>query len=199
MITTAYESNNNAVQAGEYEVVIRAAKEGSTKGGTGYLNISMQIRKDVQQPFSGAMLYHKIWRARNPKPEDLQVNGYLFFRVMELAKAVKIPAGKNYENLQQLLSDLMGKPVRVSVSTYDNNGYTNYDFDSIKPSEIPLPPAQYAPQPPVQGQYAPPAQSPFANYAPVPPQPAPPQGQYAPNDSNLSDFECINDATPLPF
>lgn len=158
MITTAYDSNNNAVTAGEYEVVIRAVKEGKTSSGTAYLNISMQIRSDVQQPFGGSMLYHKIWRAKNPKTEDLQVNGYLFFKVMELAKAAGIPTGRNYENLYQLLNDFMGKPVRVSVSTYDNNGYTNYDFDSIKPSKIPLPPAQYAPQPPVQGQYAPPAQ-----------------------------------------
>jgi hypothetical protein len=74
---------------GKYECIIKSAEEKSL-GGYPVLDIRCVIRNDVEQKYKDRFIFHKIWKKKEPSPQDQQVDGYSFKQLMNLAAAAKI-------------------------------------------------------------------------------------------------------------
>lgn len=104
------------VPPGEYEVIIMTIEERTTPNGKTGLNLKLVIRNDVEQNSKNRYLFHTLWKRREPTQADMQVQGYGFNQIMQLAKAAKLPSGKSYENVNALCADLIGHPMRVTIN-----------------------------------------------------------------------------------
>ena len=122
----------------------------------------------------------------------MQLDGFSFKQIMALAKAAKIPAGKNYANLDEMGKDIEGKPVLVEVYHDTYNGSTNVRVKYVNESKYPDCKHVFKESAPAANNqtYAQKPQQSFASSA-VPP---------APTMSNdLSDFEEVISDGDLPF
>lgn len=117
------------IPKGEYEVIITRIEERTTQNGATGLNFTLVIRNDVQQGCQNRCIFHTFWKRKEPSQADLSVQGYSFKQVMQLAKAVRLPAGKNYETIYKLCDDLSGRVMRVTVGHREYNGNT---YDEVK-------------------------------------------------------------------
>ena len=122
---------------GEYEMVIKSACENVTKGGTQHISIPMVVRNDVQQKFQNMYLWHTIWRAKNPTEQDRAFQGYLSKQLLRLCEVAGIPKGKQFNSLQELLDELKGKPVRVTVFHEEYQGQTSAKLKYLNPTKLP--------------------------------------------------------------
>lgn len=108
---------------GDYECIITAIEEKTTKNSSTGLNLTLVIRNDVQgQKYGNACLFHTLWKRKEPTDMDKQVNGYSFGQVMALGKAAALPDGKDYDSLKQFCEDLLNKCVRATVKHEEYNG-----------------------------------------------------------------------------
>lgn len=118
MFSTNYEEIGNGSELlpeGRYEVVIKTAQLNATKNDTPYIDVRMVIRNDVEQKYQNKYIFHSIWKKREPSPQDLNVDGYSFKQLMSLAKAAKLPSGKNYGSIEELCADFVGKCVIAEI------------------------------------------------------------------------------------
>lgn len=123
---------------GDYECIITAIEEKTTKNGATGLNITMVIRNDVQgQKYGNACLFHTLWKRKCPNEYDLQVNGYGFGQVMALGKAAGLPDGKDYDSLKQFCEELINKCIRVTVKHEEYKGKTQELISYINPTNYP--------------------------------------------------------------
>lgn len=136
-ITTNYESTHDIIPEGTYEFQIGEASAATTKGGTAYISIPMTIRKDLNQPQKGRVLYHSIWKKHEPNGMDAQIGGYNFASVMAILKNAGIPAGTEFDSLKDMLKAVEGKPIRASVSHDEYNGRTSAKISSFSVSQAP--------------------------------------------------------------
>lgn len=113
------------IPEGEYEVVIKSAYEDISNGGTVFFNVPLIVRNDVEQPYQDAYIWHKLWKKKDPTPEDLACDGYSYKQIQGLSKAAELPNGKNYATLTEWGEDLKGLPIRVVVEHDTYNGKTN--------------------------------------------------------------------------
>ncbi len=120
------------IPAGDYEVLIRNAEARTTQSGAQKLGFSLVIRNDVEQSCQNRYLFLDIWKKREPNAQDMQVQGYNFIQLMQLAKCAKLPNGKAYETVEDLCRDLIGKPLRVTVVHDTYNGKTSEKIDQLK-------------------------------------------------------------------
>lgn len=109
---------------GDYECIIVRAEERTTRNGATGLNFSLVIRNDVEQKFKNGYIFDTLWKRKKPTEADLSVNGYGFGQIMAYGKAAQLPDGKDYENLEQFLQDLLNKPIRVTLRHEEYNGKT---------------------------------------------------------------------------
>ena len=132
-------TQNDALKPeGDYECVITAIEERTTKNGATGLNITMVIRNDVQgQRYGNACLFHTLWKRKEPTEFDMQVNGYGFGQVMALGKAAGLPDGKDYDSLKQFCEELINKPVRATVKHDEYNGKKREIISYINPTKYP--------------------------------------------------------------
>lgn len=108
---------------GTYECIIVKVERRTTKNGAKGLNFALVIRNDIEsQQYKNAFLFHTIWHKKEPNELDKQVEGYNFSQLMAVGKAAKLPDGKDYENLDEYLKDLMLKCVRVTLKHEEYNG-----------------------------------------------------------------------------
>ena len=126
MFSTNYDNVGNGSELlpeGRYEVIIKTAQLNATKNETPYIDVRMVIRNDVEQKYQNKYIFHSIWKKREPSPQDLNVDGYSFKQLMSLAKAAKLPSGKNYSSINELCADFVGKCVVAEIEHQeDNNG-----------------------------------------------------------------------------
>lgn len=123
---------------GDYECIITAIEERTTKSGATGLNVTMVIRNDVQgQKYGNACLFHTLWKRKEPSEFDMQVNGYSFGQVMALGKAAGLPDGKDYDSLAQMCGDLVKKCVRVTLKHEEYNGKTQERVSYLNPTQFP--------------------------------------------------------------
>lgn len=117
--STNYEnigSGNELLPVGNYEVIVKSAAPNVTKNGVPYLDIRMVIRNDIAgQRYQNKYIFHSIRRKKEPSPLDMQVDGYSFKLLMGLAKAAKLPAGKDYATVEDLCRDFVNKCVNVEI------------------------------------------------------------------------------------
>ncbi len=136
---TNYEDVNDfdLIPKGEYEVVITKIEERTTpKGATG-LNFTLVIRNDVEQKCKNRLIFHTLWKCKEPTQADLSVQGYSFKQIMQLAKAVRLPAGKKYETVYNLCDELGGRVMRVTVGHKEYNGKTSEEVRYMNESDYP--------------------------------------------------------------
>lgn len=118
---------------GDYECIIASVEERTTRNGATGLNFSLVIRNDVEQKFKNSYIFDTLWKRKQPTPADQSVNGYGFGQVMAYGKAAQLPDGKDYENLEQFIQDLINKPIRVTLKHGEYNGQPqeNVSFKNI--------------------------------------------------------------------
>lgn len=82
---------NGLKPEGDYECIITAIEEHTTKKGSVGLNFTLVIRNDVQgQKYGNSCLFHTIWKKHEPNENDMQVEGYNFAQLMAMGKAAKV-------------------------------------------------------------------------------------------------------------
>lgn len=109
---------DDLVAEGDYEVFIKSAKEDYTKGGKVHIALDLVIREDFAQKHKNCHIFAKLWQGR-------ETGAYNSQQINSIGKALKIPNGKEYPNLDALLADFTGKCCRVRVKHEEYNGYTN--------------------------------------------------------------------------
>lgn len=117
-----YDATNNLIAPGSYECRIVEAFTNATAGGTLFFSVRMAIRDDVAQPHKGRIIFHRIWRKREPTAEDMTVDGYSFKQLMSLCRAAQLPNGKRFSSLDELGNDLTGRKLKVTVE-HEFNDY----------------------------------------------------------------------------
>ena len=125
------------IPKGEYEVIITKIEERTTQNGATGLNFALTIRNDVEQKCKNRCIFHTLWKRREPTQADMQVQGYSFKQVMQLAKAVRLPSGKSYETVYSLCDELSGKIMRVTVGHREYNGKIYEEVQYMKESQFP--------------------------------------------------------------
>ena len=122
--TTNYDNTgagSDLLPAGTYECIVKSASMNVSKKGTEYFDVRFVIRNDVQQKYQNKYIFHSIWKKREPSPQDLNVDGYSFKQLMSLAKAAKLPSGKNYSSIEELCADFVGKCVVAEIEHKEDN------------------------------------------------------------------------------
>lgn len=123
---------------GDYECIITACEERTTKNGKTGLNLTLVIRNDVEgQKYGNACLFYTTWKAVNPSDKDKAVNGYIYGQIMALGKAAQLPEGKEYADLNAYLADLCGKCVIAHVVHEEYNGETRERVKWLNPTKHP--------------------------------------------------------------
>ena len=125
------------IPKGEYEVIIKTIEERTTQNGATGLNLTLVIRNDVEQKYQNRLLFHTLWKRREPSPADMQVQGYSFKQIMSLAKAAALPSGKNYENVQALCDELINHVMWVTVGHDEYNGQMREIVKFMNESKFP--------------------------------------------------------------
>ena len=125
------------IPKGEYEVIITKIEERTTQNSATGLNFALTIRNDVEQKCQNRCIFHTLWKRREPTQADMQVQGYSFKQIMQLAKAVRLPSGKSYETVYSLCDELSGKIMRVTVGHREYNGRTYEEVKYMNESHFP--------------------------------------------------------------
>ena len=126
---------------GDYEIIIKSAevKDFTRSDGSKTAKISFQyvIRNDVEQHFKNGYIFDEIWKKREPNEDDLAVDGFNFGQLMAIAKAAKLPDGKDYDSVQAFLNDLVGLVMKVHLKHDVYNGKTSEKVDRKDPTAFP--------------------------------------------------------------
>ena len=192
--STNYEnigSGNELLPVGNYEVIVKSAAPNVTKNGAPYLDIRMVIRNDIaEQHYQNKYIFHSIYKKRNPSPLDMQVDGYSFKQLMGLAKAAKLPAGKDYATVEDLCRDFVNKCVNVEIEHQEDN--TGKLRERVKfCNETKYPDCKHV--------FKEPAKPVTSNTYQAPKQDAFAQPATASSVGKLDDFEEIISSDDLPF
>lgn len=110
---------NDLIPEGNWEVVVKEAKEKTTEGGRKHINIQLTVRNDVNQKYKNKVIFDTIWT----KKDDNET--YNMANLQTVAKALDIPNGKAYTSLEELLADWQGKGAKVYVKHEEYNGNKN--------------------------------------------------------------------------
>ncbi len=120
------QAGSSELPEGEYEAIIKYAGEDATKiSRTEYINVTMVVRNDIDQPCKNRSIRHSIWHKKEPSPADIACGGYSSKQIQSLSKAVGLPNGKEYDNLEDWCEDLANKPVRITVEKEEYQGQTH--------------------------------------------------------------------------
>lgn len=95
--------------------------------------MTLVISNDVEQKYKNRCIFHTLWKRREPTETDMQVQGYSFKQIMQLAKAAMLPIGKSYETVTDLINHVM----RVTIDYEDYNGKTNERVKYMNSSKFP--------------------------------------------------------------
>ena len=134
MIKTNY--SGSLKPEGDYEVITGKVTECVAPSGVEYISVPMDIRKDVPgQKYGGGKIYHAIWKNSDPSALDLEVNGYYFFRIMDLCKSSGIPAVTNFESLSDILAQISFKPMRIKLE-HKTSAKTGKTYERIARIEV---------------------------------------------------------------
>lgn len=127
-------ASEGSVTDGTYEAVIKTVQFKVTKNDKQYINFDLVIRNDIEQHYQNMHVFDKAW----PKKGTLDYSmGYLFMIGMKAG----IPNKKKFDSINEMLADLVGKPVKVTVknetSEYNGKTYTNLNIKKWEKSEFP--------------------------------------------------------------
>ncbi|MCQ2486105.1 MAG: DUF669 domain-containing protein [Clostridia bacterium] len=121
---------------GDYEVIIKTAEEKKTSSGKEQISLNMVVRNDVDQKYQNRGVFFNTFKRVEPTEQDKQVQGYSFKTIMRLAKMTDIPSGKAYNNVSEMLADMVNKCVRITVDHREYNGKTYEDVKYINETKF---------------------------------------------------------------
>lgn len=149
---------------GDYEVIILKAEKTTTPNRKEKIAVRYVIRNDIDQKFKNGLIFDDIWKKREPNEDDLSVDGFNYGQLMALARAARLPDGKEYESLDAFLAELIGKPLKVHLYHDDYNDKYYEKVDMRYPTDFPdVRHVQKVSAPSAAGYAAPPAAD-FAAY-----------------------------------
>ena len=92
---------NGLKPEGDYECIITAIEERTTKKGSVGLNFTLVIRNDVQgQKYGNSCLFHTIWKKHEPNENDMQVEGYNFAQLWQWARRLSFLTARSMTALK---------------------------------------------------------------------------------------------------
>lgn len=110
------------IKDGQYEVIIGRCNEDATQNGAEYIEFDLIVRNDLNQEHKNQHVFHKIWKAK-------ETGKFNFKAFNTIGKACRLPNGKAYGSMKELLDDYVGKVALVTVknetSEYNGNTYEN--------------------------------------------------------------------------
>lgn len=107
---------------GDYELVIKQADLRSSKAGREYMNFQMVVRNDLDKvpelektnaKYHNRVLFASIFT-------DKETNKYNTDDLMYYLKAAQVPEGTQFNDIQQFMDTLVGKPIRARVTQSEN-------------------------------------------------------------------------------
>lgn len=122
---------------GDYEIIVRTAETSVTQNGKDVINLTYVIRNDVPQEYQNGLIFHSIWKKKEPNEDDLSIEGFNFGQLIAIANAAQLPDGKEYPNLGAFLEELVGKPIKVHLYHNEYNGRTYEKVDAHFPTDFP--------------------------------------------------------------
>lgn len=132
----AQEGGNLLKPEGDYEVIITTAEVTRTSNGKDKINLVYTIRNDVAQSYQNGLIFDSIWKKKNPNEDDRSIGDFNFGQLMAIANAAKLPDGKEYADLNALLAELVGKPLRVHLYHDDYNDKWYEKIDRHEPTTL---------------------------------------------------------------
>lgn len=145
--TSKKQENSTIKPEGDYEVIIDSCTRRTTKNGAMSIGFTYVIRNDVEQGYKNGLIFHDVWKKKEPSPDDMTAEGYNYNQLMAIADAAGLPANADYDSFDAFLNALIGKPVKVHLfhSEYNTKTYekvdkhfrTNYPEVKHKPKEKP--------------------------------------------------------------
>lgn len=135
----ASEGNFSLKPEGDYEVVIDTAEIDVNKNGKEYIKLVYVIRNDVTQNYQNGLIFHSIWKKSDDKQndDDRSIGGFNFGQLMAVVEAANLPDGKEYATLDDLLSELVGKSIKVHLYHDDYNDKWYEKIDRHMPTDFP--------------------------------------------------------------
>lgn len=114
---------------GNYEVIIDSWKRRTTQSGAMSIGFTYVIRNDVEQGYKNGLIFHDVWKKKEPTPDDMTAEGYNYNQLMAIADAAGLPANADYESFDDFLNALVGKPIKVHLfhKLYEGKTYENID------------------------------------------------------------------------
>lgn len=106
---------------GKYEAIITRAEKKNFRSGKSCISFTLTIRNDVDQKYSNGSLFYSVWPTEEPTKQDKAVGGYSFSRLMSVGFAAGLEDGKEYEDLETYLQDLVGRCVKANVVHREGN------------------------------------------------------------------------------
>lgn len=121
---------------GNYECIISGAQYATTKGGTDFIAIALEIRRDVQQAGQGETIEWPVWKRKEPAKSDPE--GYPSGTIQHISRMVKLENGKKYSSLDDWMEDIIKKPIKVTVKHDEYNGNTRAKVAYVYEAEYPV-------------------------------------------------------------
>lgn len=110
---------NDLIPQGDYEVIVKKAEEKETKDGSKkYISIQLAVRNDIDQKYKNKIIFECLFKGKD-------TGKYQMKQFNTISKALKIPNGKNYSSLDELLGDWNNKPMLVRIKHEEYNGNIN--------------------------------------------------------------------------
>lgn len=116
-------ANGNGIKDGTYEAVIFNVLEDATPGGAEFMNFDLIVRNDVEQPYQNAHIFQRVWRAKD-------TGKYNAGMINTIARAADMSDGKSYQSLEDLMTDFIDHPVKVTVKN-EKNEYKGKTYDDL--------------------------------------------------------------------
>ncbi len=135
--TSKEQEGNTLKPEGNYEVIIDAWQRRTTPNGAMSIGFTYVIRNDIEQGYKNGLIFHDVWKRKEPTPDDLEAEGYNFGQLMAIAKAAGLPANEEYESIDEFLNALVGKPVKVHLYHDPYNGKTYEKINKHFPTDVP--------------------------------------------------------------
>lgn len=145
--TSKKQEGNSLKPEGNYEVIIDSWQRRVTPNGAMSIGFTYVIRNDVEQGYKNGLIFHDVWKKKEPTPDDLEAEGYNYNQLMAIADAAGLPANADYESFDEFFNALVGNPVKVNLyhDTYNNKTYekiskhlhTGFPNVAHKPKEKP--------------------------------------------------------------
>lgn len=125
-----YKDEKRTIQAGVYEAKVQNVTIDYSPGGTKFINVSLIIRRDVEQACKGLMICYPIWTTKKDGVET--VEGFVKFGLMNMCRALNMPEEIEVDSVEDLMEQWIGGLVRITVKK-DNYA----EITKIETSQVP--------------------------------------------------------------